>query len=333
MPDQTPNPWDDPEDNTRQIAGREVFDEWLAAMDPKLTGFEDLYLPDGFPFDYSRESLDDLEKIILGTLANDEDVYDPAHVEFVDRCVRYIGEALIKNFGGEWRYDTDPNVIGAGIPSVVNDDGTEVPVVPLHAITSLTSRRTGAELVHIYDGTERYYRDYQAKKPAEERRRPDQEAGPKLNDLERKFLNQWQSTMEGVLSSWNARFIDGSFPLNFTRESLSGLEQVLLSRFHEHNQLEDPDNLDFTDGAVRYFGETLVRNGIAHWDYHDSGDQPADDNPYYRTPYIQTNVPGEGYSSVPLLALMRAVRDRTGDFLQKVYDLANTDMERHSAGG
>ncbi|MFI0352906.1 hypothetical protein [Actinomadura sp. 9N407] len=174
------------------LAGHGVFQEWLEAMHPRLAGLADFLLPRDFPFDYSRGSLARLEEILLDTFAERRSVYAVNHRDFLDRCARYIGETLIRNFGGEWRYHTDRDAIFAGVPHLVNDDGTDVPVAPLYLVASLASRRTGHELTSVFDGTAQQYVSHHGKQrvPATAAASPGQLNEPKLNDAEALFLER-----------------------------------------------------------------------------------------------------------------------------------------------
>ncbi|MFI0352907.1 hypothetical protein [Actinomadura sp. 9N407] len=317
------------------ITPREVFDEWLAAMSPRLAGLEDFSLPADFPFDYSRESLVYLERILLSEYPDKEAVYAAESKDFLDRCVRYIGESLIRNFGGEWRYSTDSDSAISGYPYVVNDDGTDVGVVPLHLITSLLTRRTGGELAHVFDGTKEYYDAYQAKAGTDPVQGPAKEStaeAPDLSDAARAFLERWQRQMPEQLEQWRAGFVPEDIVLDFSKDSLAALEQVVLDRFRDEDEVTHESNADFVEGAVRYLGETLVRAGFAHWHYQDWGDDAPAENVYHRIPYVLSNVPppDEPFDCVPLWSIQVAVEQRTGETFTEDYDGMREDLETSS---
>lgn len=139
----------------------DYFRDWLEAMHPRLSRFEDFLLPkyiireDGareeFLRDYSRESLNQLEQYMLDRWPTYEDFEADNDTDFIDGAVRYIGETLLRACGGGWHYTDDPEFIFSGRPYVKLDTLDGTPGSPFNLITALLHRRTGGELTKVFD--------------------------------------------------------------------------------------------------------------------------------------------------------------------------------------
>lgn len=140
----------------------ELFAEWLEAMHPRLSRFEDFLLPrnviheDGteepFRRDYSRESLEQLERLILDRWPNQSAFLEESDTDFIDGAVRYIGESLLRSYGGGWHLNDDPTFDDHGRPYVRLDTLDRTPITPFFLMTALLKRRTGRVLTRVFDG-------------------------------------------------------------------------------------------------------------------------------------------------------------------------------------
>lgn len=140
----------------------EQFSDWLAAMHPRLSRFEDFLLPrnviheDGteepFRRDYSRESLEQLEQFILDRWPTQDEFIEESDPDFIDGAVRYIGETLLRAYDGGWHLNDVPTFDSAGRPFILLDTLDQTPITPFFLITALLKRRTGQVLVRVYDG-------------------------------------------------------------------------------------------------------------------------------------------------------------------------------------
>jgi hypothetical protein len=84
-------------------------------------------------FDFSAESLDLLQAVVLGRLATPEDVDRAENRDLVDGAVWYLGEVFRRAAGGHWRYyegEPDPVNMYAGRPFVKRLTPTESSIVP-----------------------------------------------------------------------------------------------------------------------------------------------------------------------------------------------------------
>jgi hypothetical protein len=140
----------------------QVFVDWLEAMHPRLSRFEDFLLPanviheDGTeePFlrDYSRKSLEQLEQFILDRWPTQAAFLEESDTDFIDGATRYIGETLLRAYGGGWHLNDVPTFDSSGRPFVLLDTLDKTPITPFFLLTALLKRRTGRELTRVYDG-------------------------------------------------------------------------------------------------------------------------------------------------------------------------------------
>ncbi|MER6090217.1 hypothetical protein [Streptomyces bluensis] len=135
-----------------------------------------------------------------------------------------------------------------------------------------------------------------------------------------RFLDEWLSQMDGRLTRWREMYLPPEFPFDFSLDSLDVLEPILLERYPDRAAVKSSVNVDFTEGAVRYIGETWRRNVPSRWSYHDSGE--ADPNIYNRVPLICSNVP-EQYEDavVPLHTLEAFAVEREPEILREMLSI------------
>ncbi|GAA1561852.1 hypothetical protein GCM10009678_50930 [Actinomadura kijaniata] len=306
-------------DNSEQgtVPSATDFDEWLEVMDPKLAGFGAL-LADDFPNDFSRASLAWLEDVLLQAFPDIAAVHRDEAGDFVDRCVRYIGETLIRGFGGSWEYGTESKDLFAGVPYVRVDDGVGIPIAPFYEITALVDRRTKTELTSLYDTLDERCRE---RRSAEAQDAPAARETPRVSASGPDApLREWLADMDGKLTAWRDEHLARDFPFDFSRDSLAVLEQEVLTRFAGRDEVELPANLGFTEGAVRYFGETIVRGGFAEWRWNKEEANGGDATPPLMSLFLVAKTEEAPEESVPLRAIRLAALKRTGDKLVKVYD-------------
>lgn len=131
---------DTPEDESPE----HLLEEWVRGMPPVLIRLRDVYLPEEFPFDFSPDSLDELEERLLehyGAGAEpDQDV--------AESVTAYLGEVLMGTAGGTWGWHTGKAGNAHGQPVACPDAALELrPVAPLlllsHALRARTAREFG----------------------------------------------------------------------------------------------------------------------------------------------------------------------------------------------
>lgn len=161
----------------------ELFQEWLEAMHPRLSRFEDFLLPQNIihedgtqePFrrDYSRESLEQLEQFVLDRWPTQDAFIEESDTDFIDGAVRYIGETLLRPYGGGWHINDDPKFDNDGRPYLRLDTLDRTPITPFFLLTALLKRRTGRELTRVFDAQGRHIEERKAEEGPDWRPRRD----------------------------------------------------------------------------------------------------------------------------------------------------------------
>lgn len=123
----------------------ERFEEWLGHMPEALDNWMER-LPKDLTeqLDYSVESLDILEEWLLHEFSDARSAVGGENFLMGDGAARYIGETIIKNFGGRWDMDVhDPNSLVFGTPCIRGFDKGGIPVVPLRLVVNALDKRQG----------------------------------------------------------------------------------------------------------------------------------------------------------------------------------------------
>lgn len=93
------------EDRKNMTEPARVFlDRWLASMGSALPQWRRSYLPADFPFDFTLDSLDALEPIVLARYPDQDAIDVEDNAEFTTGTVRYIGEVLLRVAPARWGY-------------------------------------------------------------------------------------------------------------------------------------------------------------------------------------------------------------------------------------
>jgi hypothetical protein len=140
------------------------------------------------------------------------------------------------------------------------------------------------------------------------------------------FLDRWLSDMNDALNEWRARFLPADFPFDFSLGSLNALEQLVLDRFADWSAVQAGSDDPFVVGAVRYLGETLIRNGPGHWGYWGLADST-----HGRLPLIRSNTPTAFMAVVvPLHKLSRVAEDRESGILGTLVEQLHDALDRYT---
>jgi hypothetical protein len=70
-----------------------AFPAWVATYGPDVT------------WDFSPDSLPQLEQVLRQVVGSEEALYDTANREFRDGAAWYFGEVMRRGLGGHWAYD------------------------------------------------------------------------------------------------------------------------------------------------------------------------------------------------------------------------------------
>lgn len=132
------------------IAGhRETWAElWPSELDILRAGEPPAWLRFN---DYSRGSLEDVERRLLTRWPSEQAFVDDEDTDFVERAVFYVGETYLRAFGGSWTQAEGPDFDTVAGARVCLDRGPTLPVAPHQLIRALLQRRTGHELVEVFD--------------------------------------------------------------------------------------------------------------------------------------------------------------------------------------
>ena len=129
----------------------ERFEEWLGFMPDALASWMERVPEDlSKQLDYSITSLEVLEEWLLQEFPDARSAVGGENFLIGDGAARYIGETLIRNFGGRWDMDVhDPNSLVFGTPCIRGFGKGGIPVVPLRLVVNALDRREGGHFKFV----------------------------------------------------------------------------------------------------------------------------------------------------------------------------------------
>ena len=269
-------------------ASFELFETWLADMDAKLTGFLMFGLPQEWSAKhYTRDALVQLQDVVRDRLDSRAQVRDGSDVAFVDGAIRYVGETLIRQFGGRWIFQGRPRLV-LDVPGVTDDDPIDVRGV-LENVVRYRDKDVLGRLIDIHwtAAQELGAQELGAQGPAFSRR--DSQVDPESR------LGRWLASMDQDIEIWRqgpaapAQRWDGSVA------SLALLGPWLLETFAAGDiDIREEDSLAHPAfvGACRYLGDTVRRHGGGQWAYPEGA--RSQHNPYVGRPYVRREDPDNG---------------------------------------
>lgn len=129
---------------------RRCLDEWLSSMDTALDGWRTDHLPDGFPFDYSPDSLSQLERLVLDRFDGPASLEAAAGDEFFAGAIRYVGETALRLWPCRWtyRHSDDPLSMFTNEPMIRSDApaGFAGEFSPDYVLRTLVRTRTSDDM-------------------------------------------------------------------------------------------------------------------------------------------------------------------------------------------
>lgn len=255
----------------------QLFQEWLAAMHPRLARFEDVIMPPGWPGGFTRESLAALEQHVLDRWPDVAAFAQEQDTDFMDGATRYIGETYLRLGGGGWFVDHSPTHPFSGRPLVRLDTADRTPISPLNLTTALLARRTGQVLTTVWDAQSKRIAERRAAEPAgwQPRREPVPgiltEARPGSPELD-----AWVASVDERIEALRSRAgTSGADRLDLEPASLGVLEDLVLADGGAGTKPE----------AVAYLGEVARRAAGGDWVLLP-GD-PAHENPFVGRPFVE----------------------------------------------
>lgn len=300
--------------------GARLLSEWLEGMQPALAGMQAFHLPRDFPFDYSAESIGQLEGILLNRFFTSQEARRAEESLFVENCARYIGEAWLRTGGGRWHWDDNFNSAYRGRPIVFLEPRIgNVAISPLDLINGAVAKRDGV-LSRLYARLVEDVAAWKAEHPGET---PAKDPTPGLDDvpapLSGDWLSEWVASMDQALEAWIAELPLPTARWDFSLRSLDDLEEVVTARLTSIDDFKRPENQTFIAGCVRYLGETLRRKSGGAWVYTPG--EPSERNPWMAQPYLErVDNDGEEVTALPALALRALVKRRRRGHLAQLAD-------------
>lgn len=136
------------------------FEYWMIDMDDSLARFFNSWPEDvRKKLNYSIESLDAIEQLILDMYKNSDEMLAPESTRMLDGFARYIGETIRKNIGGHWDIElADPKYVYHGLPQLTGFAEKSTPECPISLATATASRRKGNYLRMIVNNMAKRYK-------------------------------------------------------------------------------------------------------------------------------------------------------------------------------
>ncbi|MGW0732234.1 hypothetical protein [Streptomyces sp. NPDC002851] len=302
---------------------QQLLDEWLDDVPGCVDRLRDVLLPEGFPLDFSAESLDVLEDCLL-------DFYHPLReVEegtgFVEAAMAYLGEVLLFVAGGNWGWNTRPLEGFDGQPVVCPDpDLGERPVAPLLLISYALRVRSGNAFAQEVERLRSAMATLQEEAPGWEPSRaltPGVDAQvPESIQWPDWKLDAWKNGMPETLDALRSSHLDPAFPFDYTPASLVPLESVILANWRAGEDFDAESEL--LTAAMMYVGEVLLRTVGGSWGWGADIDQPV-------------ICPDPDLGLLPLAPfhlIHHAVQDRSGEAFTVMDDHLREAVRAHQQG-
>lgn len=299
------------------------LEDWVGGVEPHLGHLEDFLLPEDFPFDYSLASLDRLATLVIQRYGHRLELFDEDQQGFVEGVVAYVGEALLRVAGGCWGWTSASERGIAEQPVVHPDQRLGAPAVS--PLLLLLETVDGAGGVGVFARAHAALRERVDARRAEDPtwapvKQPTpglDRVGPELPD----HVVVWLADRERDFPTWVAACGQGGATFDFSPESLDAYEAVVRRLVPTKEQLYDPANTAFVDGAVWYLGEVLRGAKGGQWSYRPG--PPDSMGPNIGRPFIQQPT-DRGSTTAPILDLsfmlsrgaVGYLRERYADFAQ-----------------
>jgi hypothetical protein len=124
-----------------KISEIEQFNDWVEYVPEFILEFKAMLTPIGVEFDFSPKSLDTVEEWILSRYGDTEEMLAASEGQVVNLLACYIGETMIRQRGGKWDIQLDPDYAFHGLPIIkLPNDDVEC---PLTLATAAADRRVG----------------------------------------------------------------------------------------------------------------------------------------------------------------------------------------------
>lgn len=280
--------------------------DWLEALEPILARLRDFELPQEFSFDYSTESLDELESILLERFSPGS---APAvDTGFAESAVAYVGEALMRVTGGSWEWRDEPQVRpddALGLP----------PISPQQLLVEAVRARTATVLRGTHARLQQDVKTHQASHPGW---LPTKVPTPGVDEVPRRpdeYLVRWLADREAVFPRWVADY-GREHVWDFSPRGYDDVEAVLRSGLSSAEDADKPEHAELVQGAAWYLGEIARRNAPhVTWEYNPVVPGSSElTNPWVGRPYVSQE---DGDAVVPIHAIEDAVDEPEPGLLRR----------------
>lgn len=289
--------------------------DWLEDVYWRLTRFEDVWTPKDQRFTYNRDGVGRFEAWLLDQWPDQSSFRESADADFVECASAYIGEVYLRAYGGGWYIDKNPKSVFYGPPSVCLDTLDRTPISPYFMMTALLKRRTGRELVELFDNQAEMVAERQAvERPGW---RPLRDPIPGVTNeedtgappSEEQML--WVVQISERLASLRQRVgPETAAKLDLSGSSLAALEPVILTDYADEAAVSAASGSEHYNEYLAYIGEVLLAAAGGHWVLRPG--EPTNDNPFVGRPFVRRkNATSDWVSESPATAISALVRDRT----------------------
>jgi hypothetical protein len=224
------------------------LDDWIDGISLNLLVLEALDGEQGFRLDFTGPSLERLERALMARDANSE---------LLDGAAGYVGETLLRLAGGGWGWRD-------GEPYAEADKVLELePVFTRQLVVRAIDEPTEHEFSDVYAAWADAVTRHRAANPGWT---PTKKHTPGVDPFEMSpedaaYIAGWDAERRAAFPRWSETH-GGDW--DFGPASLDTLENVLRQVTPAAEDLRDPANREFVEGAVWYFGEVIrrIRGGI-----------------------------------------------------------------------
>src|ERR1051325_8185095 len=121
-----------------EVEEREKLQHFIFGIDDVMDEFRSDAAAKGFRLDYSLDSLATLEDFILQSGIGNDD----KDVDARTNCWIYLGETLIRNYGGTWEVSlNDDNTANYGLYVIVGHTKSQVEFVPIRYVKAFIIKK------------------------------------------------------------------------------------------------------------------------------------------------------------------------------------------------
>jgi hypothetical protein len=278
------------------VGAYQGLDDWVDGISLNLLVLEALEGEEGFRLDFTGPSLERLERALVARFGPPDELAD-----LVDGAAGYVGEVLLRVAGGGWGWRDDE-------PSADADEALDLtPVFARRLIVQAIAARTGHEFSDVYVTWEDAVARHRAANPGWA---PTKKHTPGVDPFEMSpqdaaHIARWDAERRAAFSRWSETY-RGDW--DFGPASLDALEGLLARVTPAADDLRDPANQDFVEGAVWYFGEVIRRIRGGTWAYRTP--DPEFPNIYAGQPYVH-QAGQDAELVVPMVVLRKFLRGGT----------------------